>query len=82
MDNTTKNIYSVHATSTTPSLTSLNTTLPIVSVELHTTTKLPLVGKEYLCFQINSKFTHVAQCVKSRILNKAIYYIVSIDTFE
>ena len=63
-------------------MTPLKTTLHIAPVELHTTTKLPPDGKEYLCFYINSKSTHAAQCVKSQILNKAIDYIPSIDTFE
>ena len=35
-----------------------------------------------MCFQINSKSSHADQCVKSRILNKSIDYILSIDTFE
>ena len=35
-----------------------------------------------MCFQINSKYPHAAQCVKSRIPNNAIDYILSIDTFE
>ena len=35
-----------------------------------------------MCFQINSKYSHAAQCVKSRILNKDVDYILSIDTFE
>ena len=43
---------------------------------------MPPVGKEYLCFQVNSKSPHAAQCVKSRILNKAIDSILYIDTFE
>ena len=77
-----KKNYSVQATSTPSRLTPLNTTLPIENVELHTTTKLPPAGKEYLCLQINSKSTHAAQCVKSRILNKSIDSILSIDTFE
>ena len=77
-----KQNYSVQATSKTPHLTLLNITLPISPVELHTVTKLPPVGKEYLCFQINSESPHAAQCVKSRILNKAIDSILSIDTFE
>ena len=63
-------------------MTPLNTTLPIAPVELHTTTKLPPAGKKYLCFQINSKSPHDAQCVKSRLTNKAIDSILSIDTFE
>ena len=44
--------------------------------------QLPPAGKEYLCFQINERSSHTAQCVKSRILNKAIDFILSIDTFE
>ena len=59
-----KQNYSVQATSTPPHLTPLNTNLPIAPVELQKTTKLPLVGKEYLCFQINRKSPHAAQCVK------------------
>ena len=35
-----------------------------------------------MCFQVDNKSPHAAQCVKSRILNKAIEYILSIDTFE
>ena len=35
-----------------------------------------------MCFQVNSKYPHAAQCVKSRILNKAIDSVLSIDTFE
>ena len=31
---------------------------------------------------MNSKYSHVAQCVKLRIMNKAVDYILSIDTFE
>ena len=73
---------SVQATSTPPLLTPLITTLPIASVELHKTKQLPPVGKEYFCFQIKSKSTHAAHCVQSRIPNKAIDYILSIDTFE
>ena len=77
-----KQNYSLQATSTPPCLTLLNTTLHIVPVELHIINKLPPVGKEYFCFQINSKYPHADQCVKSRILNKAIDYILSINTFE
>ena len=82
MCNTTKKNYGVQATSTTTTLTPLNTTLPIVPVELHKTKKLTLAGKEYLCFQINSKSLHDAQCAKSRIMNKAIDSFLSIDIFE
>ena len=64
MCNTTKKDYSIHATSTPPSLTPLNTTLSIAPVELHKTNKLPLSSKDYLCLQINSKSPHAAHCVK------------------
>ena len=59
----------------------LNATLPIPPVKLHTTTELTPAGKEYLCFKINGKYSHASQCVKSRIVNKAIGYILSIDSF-
>ena len=65
-----------------PSLTPLNTALHIVPAELQKTKQLPPAGKEYLCFQINSKYHHAAQCVKSRIPNKTIDSILYIDTFE
>ena len=35
-----------------------------------------------MCFQVKIKSFHADQCVKSRILNKAIDSILSIDTFE
>ena len=77
-----KQNYSVQDTSTTTHLTSLNTTLTISYVNLHATTKLPPARKEYFCFLIDYKSSHAVQCVKSRIVNKAIDYILSIDTNE
>ena len=35
-----------------------------------------------MCFQVDNKSTHAAQCVKSRVLNQAIDSILSINTFE
>ena len=35
-----------------------------------------------MCFQVDRKSPHAAQCIKSRILNKAIVSILSVDTFE
>ena len=35
-----------------------------------------------MCFQVNRKSPHAAQCVKSGVLNKAIDSILSIGTFE
>ena len=51
-------------------------------MELPKTTELPPLGKEYLCFQVDKKSPHAVQCVKSRVLNKAIDSILSIDTFD
>ena len=82
MCNTTEKSYIVQATYKTPNLKPLNTTLPIASVKLHKTKQLPQANKEYLCLPINGKSPHADQCVKSRILNKAIESILSIDTFE
>ena len=73
---------SVHATSTPPLLTPLITTLSILPVESPKTTQLPPLGKEYLCFQVDNKSPHAAQCVKSRVLKKVIYSILSINKFE
>ena len=77
-----KQNISVHATSTSPRLTPFITTLPFLPAELPKTTHLPPLGKEYFCFQVDNKSPHAAQCVKSGVLNKAIYSILSIDTFE
>ena len=60
-----KQYYSVQTTYTITFLTPLNTTIPIATVELHKTKKLPPDGKKYLCLQINRKSSHDAQCVKS-----------------
>ena len=73
---------SVKDKSTPPSLTPLITTLHLLPVELPKTTHLPPLGKEYLCFQVDNKYPHAAQCVKSMVLNKVIDSILSINTFE
>ena len=59
-----KQNISVQATSTPPRLTPLITTLPLLPAELPKTTHLPPLGKEYLCFQVDNKSPHAAQCVK------------------
>ena len=76
-----KQNISAQTTSIPPCLTPLITTLPLAAVESPKPTELPPVGKEYFCFQVNSKYPHAAQCVKSRVLNKAIDSILSINTF-
>ena len=77
-----KQNISVKATSTPPCLTPLINNLPLIPVQLPKTTELTPVGKEDLCFQVNSKSPDAAQCVKSRVLNNTKDYILSIDTFE
>ena len=77
-----KHNISVQATATPPRLTPLITTLPLLPVELPRTTELPPLGKEYFCFQVDNKSPHAAQCVKSRVLNKVIDSILSINTFS
>ena len=49
-----KHNISVQATYTPPCLTPLITALPLAPVDLAKTIELPPVGKEYLCFHINS----------------------------
>ena len=77
-----KQNISDQSTSTPPCLTTLINTLPLAPFELPKTTQLPPVGKEYLCFQVNRKYPHASQFVKSMVFNKAIDSILSIDTFE
>ena len=48
----------------------------------NTPTVLPPFGKEYMCFMKEGKSDQAAKCIKSRIMNKVIYYVLSIDTFE
>ena len=60
----------------------LNAKLPIETVKLQATIKLPPTAKECLCFQINGKSSQAAKCIKSRIITKVINYILSVDTFE
>ena len=63
-------------------MTPLNSTLTIPDVKLHIKAKLSVAGKEYLRFQINGQSSQADNCVKSRIMNKVVDYILSIDTFE
>ena len=73
--------YSVQSTSTPAYLTPLYATLSIPSIKLHTTTESPPAGRKFF-FLINDKSSRAAKCVKSRIMNKVINYILSIDEFE
>ena len=56
--------------------------MSVRSFNLHTTAKLPPVGKEYMCFQIGGKSSQAAKCVKSRIMTKVIDCVPSVNIFE
>ena len=51
-------------------------------LNLHTTTKIPPVGKEYMSFHNYGKTAQAAKFIKSRIITKLIDYVFLIDTFE
>ena len=51
-------------------------------LKLNTPTVLYLVGTENICFQKDGKTDQADKCIKSRIITKVIYYVLSIDTFE
>ena len=54
----------------------------IISSTSTTSLKLPPSGKEYICFQSDVKYSHAAQCTKSRVLTKVISLILEIESFE
>ena len=79
---TAKKYYSIPTISTTNHHSQrIATTSPSV-LNLHTLTILPLVGKEYICFMKEGKTDQAARCIKSRIMNTVIDYVISINTFE
>ena len=43
---------------------------------------LPPVNKYYMYFQKDGKTAQAARCIKSRIMTKVIYYVLSFDTLE
>ena len=51
-------------------------------LNLHKTTILPPVGKEYMCFQNDGKTSQAARCIKSNMMTKLIDSVLLIDTFE
>ena len=56
-------------------------TMLYILLNLNTPTKLPPVGKAYMCFHIDGKYSQTAKCVKSGIINKIIYCVILIGTF-
>ena len=76
-----KQNFSIPTISTTNHHTQriANTSSSILN--LNTPTIIPLVGKEYICFQKDGKTTQDSRCIKSRIMTRVIDYVLSIDTF-
>ena len=56
-------------------------TIPSSILTLNAPTILPLVGKEYMCFQKDGKTSQAARCINSSIITKVIDYVISIDKF-
>ena len=77
-----ENIYSIPTTSNTHHRAQRIATTSSSMLNLHTTTRLPPVGKEYMCFQNYGKTAQAARCIRSRIITKVIDSVLSIDTFE
>ena len=50
-------------------------------LNLHKTTILPPVGKEYMVFKNYGKTAQAARCIKSGIITKVIDYVLLIDEF-
>ena len=77
-----KQDYIIPNTSTTNHHAQRIVATSINLLNLHTTTKLYLVGKWYKCVQNNGKTDQSAKCIKSRIMTKVIDYVLLIDIFE
>ena len=81
-DKAKKQKYSIPTTSTPNHHAQCIANTSACMLNLHTTTGLPPVGKEYMCFQKDDKSDQAARCIKSRIVTKVIDYVLFIDTFE
>ena len=77
-----KKNYSIPTTSTTNQHAKLIVDTSVSLLNLHTATKFPSVGKEYMCFHNDGKTAQAAKCVKSRIMTKVIDSVLLINTFE
>ena len=72
-----KQNYSIQTTST-PNHNAQRIAITSESIlNLHTPTILPPVGKEYMCFQKDGRTAQATRCIKSRIMNKFIDYVIS-----
>ena len=77
-----KRNYSITTTSTLNHHSQRFGAMEVLSFNLNTTTKLPPVGNEYTCFQIDVTSVQAAKCVKSKIMTYVIDYVVFINTFQ
>ena len=76
-----KQKYSTSTNSFPKQHEQLISSMSVHSSNLHTTAKLPPVGKYYMCFQIDGKSTQSARCVKYRIITNVIYCVIYINEF-
>ena len=81
-DTARKKSYSFPTTSTPNHHTQCFAATSVSILNLHPPTISPPVGKEYMCFQNDGKSVQAARCIKSRIMTKVVYSVLSIDTFE
>ena len=71
--------YSVQATYITTNFTPFNATLYLTSIKLHTTTKLPLTGKEHFCFLINKNI--ISGCQVCQVTRTSNIYQYQLEFF-
>ena len=64
--------YSIPTTSTKNQHAQRISSTSVSLLNLHTTTKLPPVGKYYMCFHNNGKTAQAAKCNKSSIMTRLI----------
>ena len=76
---TPKQIHSIPTTSTPNHHAQRIAATSVNLLNLHTTTTLSPVGKEYMCFQKNGKTAQAAKCIKSRMITKVVYYVLLVD---
>ena len=69
-------IYIIPTTSTTNHYTQRIFYKSVNLLSIYTTTKLPTVGTEYMCFQNDGKTSQESKWIKSRIMNKVIDSVI------
>ena len=72
-----KKNYSIPTTSTTNHHAQLISSTSVSLFNLHTTKKLPPVGKKYICFQNDGETSQASKCIKYRIMTKVIDSVLS-----